>query len=545
VRLISAVFSHTQQKHSTTREAQKGVKSESFGQKKNPMDSWAFLHAAPPHLLARRLGATEHPITIDGKLDDPAWVAAQWTSPIVDITDHMNASNVVPDYMQMRGKVRWDAHYLYVGVEVREPFISANVTGHNTPDGPPYKDNDVELFVDVSGTTQFYKEFEMSARNATYDVLWGVPDLQGLNCSNAPGGIVPVCVNTSAPFYAGNWSMVAATGGSGMRTATHFDASDYEQFVSPFAIWTAEIAMPISRAPTTPNADGAHAWHGVLLDSDPHRPDAFAAHDPATNAQTYWYFDLSRAEHPRKYSSRGSGGGTPEERWCPLGCNAALANWSASLSALSSHECAMVKSEWPTLLGTDPWSCYWEWTLASVGANAYMHRPLWWASLELGEASSSRECRPIEWPGRYLARSVFVSQARLKQSTGKYSTSHDDLVSACSALGEPACRAADLRRALQDLTDIFTLNVTVQANASVLTKDCTSRPCYTATWHVRAPVGLEGGADPSRGHGGEGGRRATTEADQRSSRYNYSVAIDSNGRLDTLHSRAGGDRPCL
>ena len=28
----------------------------------------------------------------------------------------------------------------------------------------------------MDGSTQYYKEFEMNALNATYDVLWGVPD---------------------------------------------------------------------------------------------------------------------------------------------------------------------------------------------------------------------------------------------------------------------------------------------------------------------------------------------------------------------------------
>ena len=40
----------------------------------------------------------------------------------------------------------------------------------------PYKDNDFEVFIDVAGTGNYYKEFEINSGNATYDVLWGVPD---------------------------------------------------------------------------------------------------------------------------------------------------------------------------------------------------------------------------------------------------------------------------------------------------------------------------------------------------------------------------------
>ena len=123
---------------------------------------WRFIHALPPHYVASKLGASDA-IVLDGKLDDDAWAAAAWTGRMVDITHHDSASeNAVPDDLQARAKLRWDDRYLYVGVELREPLIIANVTGHNTPT-PPYKDNDFEVFVDPSGTTQFYKEFEVTA----------------------------------------------------------------------------------------------------------------------------------------------------------------------------------------------------------------------------------------------------------------------------------------------------------------------------------------------------------------------------------------------
>ena len=167
--------------------------------------SWKFLKAAPPHYTSFRLRKDES-IDIDGRLDDVAWSApgVEWTRPMVDITHHPLSPerDVVPSSLQARAKVRWDDEFLYVGVELREPFIFANVTGHNGPT-PPYHDNDVELFVDASGTTQYYKEFELSARNATYDVLWGVPDGEGLLCSPSSAAAsasgLPICVNTSFP----------------------------------------------------------------------------------------------------------------------------------------------------------------------------------------------------------------------------------------------------------------------------------------------------------------------------------------------------------
>ena len=73
--------------------------------------------------------------------------------------------------------------------------------------------------------------------------------------------------------------------------------------------------------------------------------------------------------------------------FCPLGCaEHNLSGWTADLSPPSKAECAEVRARWPTLLGTDPWDCYWEWALANVGANTYMHRPLYWATLQFAEA---------------------------------------------------------------------------------------------------------------------------------------------------------------
>ena len=61
----------------------------------------------------------------------------------------------LPSELQARVKVRWDERFVYFGAELREPFITANVTGSNLANGPPYHDNDFEIFIDVSGTTQY------------------------------------------------------------------------------------------------------------------------------------------------------------------------------------------------------------------------------------------------------------------------------------------------------------------------------------------------------------------------------------------------------
>ena len=574
---------------------------------------WRFLHALPPHYVSRKLGAAET-IAVDGKLDDAAWADAPWTTPMVDITHHaISAQNAVPSPLQARAKLRWDDRYLYVGAELREQLVIANITGHNGPN-PPYHDNDFEAFIDPSGTTQHYKEFEMSARNATYDVLWGVPDGEGLQCAGAPKpgsppppAYLPTCVNTSFPGYAGSWTMAnnatPGVAGGGLTAATSYDAAQYGEYVHPFAVWTAEIAFPLRSG----------GGHGGLLDGA--RPNGLAAaSDPSQQPQVYWHFDLSRAEHPRKYSwgrktaaTTAAAAGSPSPppppppaaTFCPFNCTADLATATPELGAPSSAECAAVRKAWPTLLGVDPWNCYWEWALAAVGPNAYMHRPLFWATLEFVGAPAMEEeeqqqrqqraaapiapqmteqqateqpitqqarqlqqqkeeapppqqherCLQIEWPGRYLARTIFVAQQAYRTTVANGSSyagaaEATALVSACAAAA--GCNATDLAFALQGGRErrgadvehdaapsppIVSVELRAEANATTLSHDCPARPCFQATVHVGAPVGASA-ASPYGGGDGDGV-------------YRYVTTIDSNSRVETTHTLPAGQRPCL
>ena len=483
-----------------------------------PTFDWRFLAHYPRQYVASKLSPGQ-PLKIDGLLNESAWAEVPWTSDIatggwfVDITHHprgSNLSNSVPHQLQARAKIRWDDDFLYIGAELREPFILANVTGHNGPE-VPYHDNDFEVFIDVSGTTQYYKEFEMSARNATYDVLWGVPDGAGLSCapSAGPGDIVPVCVNTSSPFYAGNWSMVnprvAGLAGGGMTTATSYKTSEYATFVSPYAVWTAEIAFPLR------SGTAGGGWHGGLLDATGEAA-AYASYDPSDHEQVYWHFDISRAEHPRAYASEEA------TSYCPFDCGPELAAATPQLSAPSSDECAAVLKEWPTLLGVDPWNCYWEWVWSDVGSNNYMHRPLYWAVLQFASdasSSASAVCKLVEWPGRYLARQVYVAQQAYSKAHAAFASDIQALLPACVA---PGCDPHALRHALSNASP-FEIDIAVTANASVLSALCPTRPCYLASVRVAAP--LPTGV------------------------YRYNTSINSNSRLVTSHSLPPGKRPCL
>jgi hypothetical protein len=92
------------------------------------------------------------------------------TYGIVDITRHKNQQlNAIPNDLQMRVKFRWDVDCFYVGAILHVSCVTAQDVGHNNH-APHSPDNDFEILIDVSGTTQYYMEYEMSAQNATYDL---------------------------------------------------------------------------------------------------------------------------------------------------------------------------------------------------------------------------------------------------------------------------------------------------------------------------------------------------------------------------------------
>lgn len=102
------------------------------------------------------------PITIDGKLDEPAWKAAPRSPRFIDI---ISGKETIHD---TRAAVLWDEQNLYVGFWVEEPLVQAKYTNYNDP---IYYDNDVEVF--IAGQDAYY-EFEVNAFNTVYEafMIW-------------------------------------------------------------------------------------------------------------------------------------------------------------------------------------------------------------------------------------------------------------------------------------------------------------------------------------------------------------------------------------
>ncbi|HUU36900.1 MAG TPA: carbohydrate-binding family 9-like protein [Candidatus Desulfaltia sp.] len=116
---------------------------------------------APPHYICYR--ATQ-PLTIDGRLDEPAWKKAAWTDVFTDIEGALKPQ---PRF-KTQAKMLWDGEYFYLGAELEEPDIWATLTER---DSIIFYDNDFEVFIDPAGSTHLYYELEVNAFGTEWDLL--------------------------------------------------------------------------------------------------------------------------------------------------------------------------------------------------------------------------------------------------------------------------------------------------------------------------------------------------------------------------------------
>jgi hypothetical protein len=173
------------------------------------------------------------PITIDGKLDDPAWADAPWSEPFRDIEGDKK-----PDPpLRTRMKMLWDDHALYIAAELEEPHVWGTITTH---DAVIFQDNDFEVFLDPDADGHNYGELELNARNTTWDLL------------------LPKAYKDGGPAVNG-WEII------GLKTGVHVDGTINDPRDTDRG-WTVEIAWPweglkelAKKECPVPPADG-HQW---------------------------------------------------------------------------------------------------------------------------------------------------------------------------------------------------------------------------------------------------------------------------------------------
>ncbi|MEZ4589808.1 MAG: carbohydrate-binding family 9-like protein [Chloroflexota bacterium] len=191
---------------------------------------------------------TEETLTVNGRLDHPAWQLAPKSRRFVDM------ASGAPGYYDTRMAALWNDTHLHIGFWVEEPFVEAH---HTERDAIIFQENDVEIFIDGGDC---YYELELNALGTIYEVLFiwrdayrrgsrfDVPEFDLLDRQPLTfGGDYD---RTPASFWRGthprglrwaflDWDL------PGLQVATHIegtlnDHSDLDKG------WTAEIALPWS-----------------------------------------------------------------------------------------------------------------------------------------------------------------------------------------------------------------------------------------------------------------------------------------------------------
>jgi hypothetical protein len=114
---------------------------------------------APLQAICHRAPAA---LSIDGKLNEPAWTQTAWSEPFVDIRGDRQPR------LQTRVKMLWDERYFYFGAELEEPDVWATLQER---DSVIFQDNDFEVFIDPDGDTHAYYELEVNALGTAWDLL--------------------------------------------------------------------------------------------------------------------------------------------------------------------------------------------------------------------------------------------------------------------------------------------------------------------------------------------------------------------------------------
>lgn len=181
--------------------------------------------------------ASSSPPVLDGRLDEPFWDAVPFSADFGDIS---TAS--VPG-KRTNVKMRYDADYLYVGARLQEDAIWANISStchcvNASQDQVIYHDDDFEVFVDADGSTHAYKETEVNAAAATWDLLLNKPyDDGGGENSSRVDGAAGFDMFLPAPGFP-SWPVAVA---AAHVTGTLNDPS------TPHTFWSVELALPLAR----------------------------------------------------------------------------------------------------------------------------------------------------------------------------------------------------------------------------------------------------------------------------------------------------------
>ena len=185
-------------------------------------------------------------LTIDGRLDEPAWQAAPRSPRFVDVVSG------APGLYDSRAAALWDDDYLYIGFWIEEPWVKAAISER---DALIFLENDVEVFIDGGDT---YYEFEINALGTIYEVffIWQDAYKRGGHFDTAEFDLL----DQQAISFGGNHDRIGSYfwRGShprglrwafrnwdlpGLRSAVQIDGTLNDQ-TTPSKGWTVELAFP-------------------------------------------------------------------------------------------------------------------------------------------------------------------------------------------------------------------------------------------------------------------------------------------------------------
>lgn len=111
--------------------------------------------------------ASGQTITIDGKLDEPAWQSAASTGPLVDV-----GSGAPNPRIAVQGSVKllWDDKFLYAGFDVQDATIRGGYPA-DAPDPHLWERDTVEIMIDPDGDgdNKDYYEIQINPQNLVFD----------------------------------------------------------------------------------------------------------------------------------------------------------------------------------------------------------------------------------------------------------------------------------------------------------------------------------------------------------------------------------------
>jgi hypothetical protein len=207
-------------------------------------------------------------ITIDGRLDEPAWRGAKSTGPFVEVASG-RANPAAPTLGETR--ILWDDQFLYAGFEVTDKKVHGGWPA-GAKDPHLWDKDTVEIMLDPDGDgdNKDYYEIQVNPQNLVFDTQY--------DDYNSPNG------NGKGPFGHEEWS--ANLTSAVVVHGTLDDDSDVDQGYTveakiPWASFTkAQHVPPVAGSTWRMNFyamknNGGTAWSPILGMGNFHRASRF------------------------------------------------------------------------------------------------------------------------------------------------------------------------------------------------------------------------------------------------------------------------------